>query len=170
MPNIKLNLEVYKSKDCGSMAVLDTSYYPVAPDTASITIDVPGYDTPYNFPFVLNEINILNAYSFGLVASDEDSAQYQLPDGVYHLTITTCPDLGLNSRFHLRTCNIDCRLAAQWVKYVDCCDDEKMLYYLDKIDFLLRGAEAHADLCNPEKATELYRKADDLLRRIELDC
>jgi hypothetical protein len=45
-----------------------------------------------------------------------------------------------------------------------------MLYYLDKIDFLLRGAEAQADLCNPEKATELYRKADDLLRRIELDC
>lgn len=168
MPNVKLNLEVYKAKDCGFMTVLDTSFYPVAPDTANLQVDVPGYDTPYEFEFVLGEVNILNAYTFGWVASED--AVGELPDGVYNFVLTTCPDLGTNSRFHLRTCKIDCRLAVQWAKYVDCCDDEKMLYYLDKVDFLLRGAEAQADLCNPVKATELYRKADDLLRRIELDC
>jgi len=168
MPNVKLNLEVYKAKDCGFISVLDTSFYPIAPDTANLQVDVPGYDTPFEFEFFLGEINILNAYTFGWVASEDTVGE--LPDGVYNFVLTTCPDLGINSRFHLRTCKIDCRLAVQWAKYVDCCDDEKMLYYLDKVDFLLRGAEAQADLCNPVKATELYRKADDLLRRIELDC
>jgi hypothetical protein len=45
-----------------------------------------------------------------------------------------------------------------------------MLAYLDRIEFLLKGAEAYADLCNVAKSTELYRKADDLLRRLESDC
>jgi hypothetical protein len=168
MPNVKLNLEITKAKDCGFISIQDTSYYPIPPESANLQVDVPGYETPYEFEFVLGEINILNAYSFGYVTSEVDAGD--LPDGVYNFVLTTCPDLGTNSRFHLRTCKIDCRLAEQWAKYIDCCDDEKMLYYLDRVDFLLRGAEAHADLCNPEKATELYRKADDLLRRIEQDC
>ena len=41
---------------------------------------------------------------------------------------------------------------------------------LDRIEFLLKGAEGHADLCDPVKASQLYRKADDLLRRIEGEC
>lgn len=150
------------------MSVMDTSFYPIAPDSANLYVDVPGYDTAFELPFTLGEVNIINAFSLGMTTSESEPGE--IPDGVYHLVLTTCPDLGQNSRFHLRTCKIDCRLAAQWVKYIDCCDDEKMLYHLDRVDFLLRGAEAHADLCNPEKATELYRKADDLLRRIELDC
>ena len=168
MPNVKLNLEIYKAKDCAFISVLDTSFYPIAPDSAELTVSVPGYDTAFVFVFTLGEVNILNGYTFGFVSSEVDAGD--LPDGVYNFELATCPDLGINSRFHLRTCKIDCRLAAQWVKYLDCCDDEKMLYYLDRVDFLLRGAEAQADLCHPEKAAELYIKADDLLRRIELDC
>jgi hypothetical protein len=169
MLNVHLNLEVYKAKDCSFLSVLDTSFYPVPPTSAELNVTVPGYSTPHNFVFVLGEINILNSYTFGFTTSQTQDFT-ELPDGLYTLILRTCPDLGENKRYHLRTCKIDCRLAAQWVKYLDCCDDEKMLYYLDRIDFLLRGAEAQADLCNPKKATELYIKADDLLRRIELDC
>jgi len=169
MLNVQLNLEVFKAKDCASLSVLDTSYYPVAPESAELSVTVPGYSTAFVFPYTLGEINIINSYSFGFTTSST-SDYADLPDGVYTVILRTCPDLGENKRYHLRTCKIDCRLAAQWVKYLDCCDDDKMLYYLDRVDFLLRGAEAQADLCNPIKATELYRKADDLLRRIELDC
>ena len=169
MLSVQLNLEVYKAKDCSFLSVMDTSFYPMPPESATLTVYVPGYADYFEFDFVLGEINILNSYSFGFTTSETDGFT-QLPDGVYTLLLNTCPDLGQNKRYHLRTCKIDCRLAAQWVKYLDCCDDDKMLYYLDRVDFLLRGAEAQADLCNPTKATELYRKADDLLRRIELDC
>jgi hypothetical protein len=167
--NVQLNIEALKAKNCSYLTIIDTSVYPLAPTSASIFIGVPGYDSAYEFVFLLGETNTYNSYSFGFTTS-ATSGFTELPDGVYSLVITTCPDTGVNSRHHLRTCKIDCRLATQWAKYVDCCDDEKMLYYLDKIEFLLKGAEAHADLCNPTKATELYKKADDLLRRLELDC
>jgi len=169
MANLQRNIEVYKAKDCAYLTVHDTSYYPVAPDEANIQIAIPGYDTPFEFAFVLNEVNVFNSYSFGLTTNETEDF-VELPDGLYTLHLTTCPDTGVCSRYHLRTCKIDCRLAVQWAKYAQDCEDEKILYYLDKIEFLLRGAEANADLCNPDKAIELYRKADDLLRRFELDC
>jgi hypothetical protein len=167
--NVQLNIEALKAKDCAYLSILDTSVYPVAPTSAEINISLPGFDNPYNFDFILGQTNIFSSYSFGLTVEETDSFT-PLPDGVYKLEFAPCPNVGIATRYYLRTCKIDCRLGVQWAKYVDCCDDEKMLYYLDKIEFLLKGAEAHADLCNPTKATELYKKADDLLRRIELDC
>jgi hypothetical protein len=167
--NVQLNIEALKAKDCAFLSILDNSLYPVAPTSAEINITLPGFSDPYNFDFILGEVNTFTSYSFGLTVEGTDSFT-PLPDGVYRLEFAPCPNVGVANRYHLRTCKIDCRLGVQWAKYVDCCDDEKMLYYLDKIEFLLKGAEAHADLCNPAKATELYKKADDLLRRIELDC
>jgi hypothetical protein len=169
MANLQRNIEVLKAKDCSYLSIHDTSYYPVAPDEANIQILMAGYDTPFEFAFVLNEVNVFNSYSFGLTTSETDDF-VALPDGLYTIHLTTCPDTGVCTRYHIRTCQIDCRLALQWAKYAQDCEDEKILYYLDRIEFLLRGAEANADLCNPDKAIELYRKADDLLRRFELDC
>lgn len=167
--NVQRNLEVLTAKDCAYLSVLDTSFYPSPIDSANLTIAVPGYSTPFEFEFVLDEVNIFNSYSFGFTTSSTSDFA-SLPDGVYTLNLTTCPDTGECKRYHLRTCKINCRLAEQWAQYVDCCDDEKTLQDLDRIEFLLKGAEAHADLCNPNKATELYIKADDLLRRIEGLC
>lgn len=167
--NVQRNIEVLAAKDCGYLSILDTSFYPVPVDSATMSITVPGYSSPFQFVFNLGEVNIYNSYSFGFTTAQTGDF-VELPDGVYELNLTTCPDTGVCQRFHLRTCKINCRLAYQWAQYVDCCDDEKMLAYLDRIEFLLKGAEAYADLCNVAKSTELYRKADDLLRRLELDC
>jgi hypothetical protein len=169
MANLQRNIEVLKAKDCSYLSVLDNSVYPIAPDEANLQIITPGYDTGFEFPFILNQVNVFNSYSFGFTTS-ETSDFAELPDGLYTLNLTTCPDTGVCTRYHLRTCKIDCRLARQWAKYAQDCEDEKILYYLDRIEFLLRGGEANADLCNPDKAIDLYRKADDLLRRFELDC
>jgi hypothetical protein len=169
MANLQRNIEVLKAKDCSYLSVLDTSVYPIAPTEANIQIIVPGYDTGFEFVFILNEVNVYNSYSFGFTTS-ATSDFTELPDGLYTLNLTTCPDTGVCTRYHLRTCKIDCRLGVQWAKYAQDCEDEKILYFLDKVEFLLRGAEANADLCNPDKAIELYRKADDILRRFELDC
>lgn len=167
--NVQRNLEVLPAKDCAYLSVLDTSFYPSPIESANLSIIVPGYTTPFEFAFVLNEVNVFNSYSFGFTTS-ATSDFAQLPDGVYELNLTTCPDTGECKRYHLRSCKINCRLAEQWAQYVDCCDDQKTLLDLDRIEFLLKGAEAYADLCNPHKATELYIKADDLLRRIEGLC
>lgn len=167
--NVQRNQEVLAATDCGFLSILDTSFYPVPVDSATISIGVPGYDYPFEFVFNLGEVNIFNSYSFGFTTSITGDFP-DIPDGVYELNITTCPDTGSSQKFHLRTCKINCRLATQWAKYAETCEDEKTAYYLDKIEFLLKGAEANAELCNVAKATELYRKADDLLRRLESDC
>jgi hypothetical protein len=167
--NVQRNLEVLPAKDCAYLSVLDTSFYPAPIESANLTIVVPGYSTPFEFEFVLGEVNVFNSYSFGFTTSNTSDFA-PLPDGVYDFNLTTCPDTGSCQRYHLRTCKINARLAVQWAQYVDCCDDEKTLLDLDRIEFLLKGAESYADLCNPNKATELYRKADDLLRRIEGNC
>jgi hypothetical protein len=169
MADLQRNIEVFKAKDCSYMSVLDTSVYPQTPTSANLEVYVPGYDNPFEIAFIVGEVNILNSYSFGFTTGTT-SDYTELPDGVYTLNLTVCPGVGVCTRHHLRTCKIDCRLALQWAKYADACEDEKILYYLDRVDFLLRGAEANADLCNPDKATELYLKANDLLGRIESDC
>jgi hypothetical protein len=170
--NVQRNIEILSAKDCAYLSILDTSFYPIPVDTANLTVTVPGYDTPFEFEFTLGEVNILNSYSFGFTTS-ETSDFAPLPDGVYILNLTTCPDTGECTRYHLRTCKINCRLAEQWAQYIDCMtcsENEMVLKELDRIEFLLKGAEAHADLCNPAKARELYIKADDLLRRVEGNC
>jgi hypothetical protein len=170
--NVQRNIEILSAKDCAYLSILDTSFYPIPVDTANLTVTVPGYDTPFEFEFTLGEVNILNSYSFGFTTS-ETSDFAPLPDGVYILNLATCPDTGECTRYHLRTCKINCRLAEQWAQYIDCMtcsENEMVLKELDRIEFLLKGAEAHADLCNPAKARELYIKADDLLRRVEGNC
>ena len=167
--NVQRNLEVLAAKDCAYLSVLDTSYYPSPIESANLSITVPGYETAFEFAFTLGEVNVFNSYSFGFTTSATSDFS-DLPDGVYTLNLTTCPDTGECVRYHLRTCKINCRLAEQWAQYVDCCDDEKVLMDLDRIEFLLKGAEGHADLCDPVKASQLYKKADDLLRRIEGNC
>jgi hypothetical protein len=154
MATLQRNIEVLKAKDCSYLSVLDTSYYPTPITSANLQVIVPGYDTGFELTFVPNEVNVYNSYSFGFTTS-ATSDFTPLPDG---------------TTYHLRTCQIDCRVGALWAKYAQECEDEKLMYYLDRVEFLLRGAEANADLCNPNKATELYIKADDLLRRLELDC
>lgn len=167
--NVQRNLEVIKGKDCSYLSILDTSFFPTPVASADIYVTLPGYGTPFKLNFTLGQVNIFNSYSFGLTTSSTSDFS-ELPDGVYTINLTTCPDTGDCIRHHLRTCKIDCRLGAQWAKYIQGCEDEKTLYYLDRVEFLLRGAEANADLCNVAKATELYKKADDLLRRLEIDC
>ena len=166
---LEINLEILRATDCKYLSVLDTSLYPTEPTSATLSIYVPGYENPFTFEdFVHSSVNIYNSYNFQLSVED---ALVSLPDGLYKFVYDTCPATITTTFYHLRTCSIRCRLAEQWAKYVTaCCNGEKVLYELDKIEFLLRGAEANAQLCNPNAATELYEKADELLQRIEDPC
>jgi hypothetical protein len=164
---IDLNLEVLHPKSCKYLTVLDTSFYPVTPDNASLTIVPPGYEQSFLFDFGIRKANIYNSNSFGITTADSLN---DLPDGLYTFHYVTCPTTVDCDFYHMRTCKIRCRLAAQWAKYIVGCDNTRVLQDLSEIDFLVKGAEAHADLCNPDKATELYIKANELLQRIEEPC
>lgn len=171
MPRLQRNLEVLKAEDPAYLSILDTSYYPEVPESATIHIYVPAYDTPYQFAFGLEKVNVFNSYSFGFTTNaTQDFAP--LPDGLYKLDLITCPDTGSHPQYHLRTSRIECRLMNQWAKYVHSMHklEGQPIHELEKVEYYLKGAQAHAYLCNPELAKELYVKANELLQRIEDSC
>jgi hypothetical protein len=171
MARLQKNLEVLKAEDPAYLSILDTSFYPETPESATIHIYVPGYDTAYQLAFGLGKVNVFNSYSFGFTTSaTQDFAP--LPDGLYKLDLITCPDTGSQPQYHLRTSRIDCRLMNQWAKYVNTMEklEGQPIHELEKVEFYLKGAQAHAYLCNPELAKELYTKANDLLKRVEDSC
>lgn len=171
MPNIgtlKLNVEVLDTCDCYNLAVIDLSYYITSVEKPKLTITPPGYN-PIVFDFTINQTNIFNSYSLGLTDVNTVDQLLVLPDGVYEITYSVCPHDSLYATiYHLRTCNLDKRLSAFWAKQVTICDTDSKIYKnLDIIEILLRGAKANAQICNTDKAVELYKKADELLRRLE---
>jgi hypothetical protein len=164
---IDLNLEVTRVKNCKYLMVVDTSYYPVLPDSGRLTITPPGYEKSFSFDFMIRKANIFNSYSFGLTTT---SALNELADGLYTFRYVTCPTTVDCDFYHMRTCKIRCRLTAMWAKYIVQCENEKVMKDLLQVELLIRGAEAHAELCNPDTATELYQLANELLQRIEEPC
>ena len=81
--NVQRNQEVLTATDCGFLSILDTSFYPIPVDSATISIGMPGYDNPFQFVFNLGEVNIYNSYSFGFTTSSTGDFA-DLPDGVFH--------------------------------------------------------------------------------------
>ena len=57
--NVQLNIEALKAKDCAFLSILDTSFYPVAPTSAEISITLPGFSDPHEFEFVISEVTYL---------------------------------------------------------------------------------------------------------------
>lgn len=168
---LDLNISVLETEDCGckTISILDTSFYPTTPESPTLNISVPGYENYLTFPFVVGQVNIFNSYSLRITTSLTDDCVSDIPDGIYDFTYSICPnDVLYTTISHLRTCQLEARLAKYWARVVTVCDTEsKVFKELDKIEILLKGAKSNAIICNPEKAIELYKKANDLLKRLE---
>ncbi len=165
---LNLNLEILKPSSCNYLLVLDTSTYPFTPTSATLKVYLPGYSNAYTFEdFTVSQVNSYNSYNFDLSVEDELT---ELPDGLYKFVFDTCPTTETLTVYHLRACKLRCRLAKLWAKCFLSCHDDEALLRLDRIEFLIRGAEANAEMCNPTEATNLYTKAYELLQRIEDPC
>ncbi len=173
MPNVGklyLGIGILEPEDCGCkvLSVLDESFYLTDPESPTLDIVVPGYET-VRFQFEIGKVNIFNSYSLGITNTLTEADLIDLPDGLYELTYSICPNETLYTNVsYLRTCAIEGRIASYWAAKVTLCDTESKIFKeLEKIEILLKGGKANAKLCNTDKAIELYRKADDLLKRLE---
>ena len=168
---LQLNVEVIENCDCKTLAILDTSYYPVTPEFPTLVIEMPGF-SPVQFPFQTGQVNIFNSYSLGLSGINTVPDLIDLPDGLYMLTYSICPnDQQYVTKHYLRTCQIEYKFAQEFAKTVNFCDiDSKFMSDLQRIEVLIEGAKANAKVCNPTKAVELYRKANELLDRLDAKC
>lgn len=169
--NLQLNVEPLETCDCKTIAILDTSYYPVAPLNPTLTIEMPGF-VPILFSFVTGQVNTYNSYSLGLSSSNTIENLMDLPDGLYTLTYSVDPnDMLFQTKSYMRTCQIEYMFAQKFARTVNYCEtDSRYMRKLQQIEVLIEGAKANARVCNPTKAVELYRKANELLDRLDTNC
>ena len=81
-----------------------------------------------------------------------------------------CPyDQLYQTVYYVRQCKAQCQWDTLLKKSFDSCydlsPDVNML--LNKIEYLLKGAEIFANDCEPDKAIEIHQKAVELLNRLE---
>ena len=169
--NLQLNVEPLETCDCKTIAILDTSYYPVAPLNPTLTIEMPGF-VPIQFSFVTGQVNTYNSYSLGLSSSNTIENLMDLPDGLYTLTYSIDPnDMLFQTKSYMRTCQIEYKFAQKFARTVNYCEtDSRYMRKLQQIEVLIEGAKANARVCNPTKPVELYRKANELLDRLDTNC
>lgn len=165
---LKLDIRICECSSCDNLVLEDHSFYLTdQPERPKVQIAIPGYTSGILFDFIPSKSNIFNSYSFGL--SNNDCLQ-ELSDGLYTITYMICPyDELFQTIYHIRQCKSWCRWDKLLIKFFDSCldlpsDSEKML---NKIEYLLKGAEAFAKDCEPDKAIELHQKAVELLTRLE---
>lgn len=167
---LNLDIQVESCSSCKNLVVRDDSYYLEDPTFPKLQIKLPGSNLKYTFDFNFSKTNIFNSYSLGYSSSNETDCLVDLPDGLYTLTYMICPyDELFEVVYHIRQCTAWCRWETFLKNSFDSCLDlspevEKLL---NRIEYLLKGAKAFADDCNPEKAIELHQKAVELLNRLE---
>jgi len=168
---LQLNVEPLETCDCKTLAILDTSYYPVTPTNPTLVIEVPGF-VPVQFNFVAGQVNTYNSYSLGLSTINTVDSLIDLPDGLYMLTYSVSPnDQLFETKHYLRTCQIEYTFAQEFARTVNFCDiDSRFMRDLQRIEVLIEGAKANAKVCNPQKAVDLYKKANELLQRLNSNC
>jgi hypothetical protein len=168
MADLKLDILVLPTYDVLTMAVADTSTYPVSPAVTNplIEITIPNGLGTVTIPFVPTEINIFNSESLGI--TDLGADLLPLPDGVYFLKYTVDPAFTnfversiirvdqLQEKFDAAFMKLDmmqCDLAIKTQQKVD----------LNSIYFFIQGSIAAANNCAVNESNKLYIQADRML-------
>lgn len=164
---LNLDIKVSNCSSCENLVIEDHSYYLTTPERPSIQIQLPGFNTTWTFDFTPEKTNIFNSYSFGVSPT---SCLSELPDGLYTIKYMICPyDQLYQTVYYVRQCKAQCQWDTLLKKSFDSCydlsPDVNML--LNKIEYLLKGAEIFANDCEPDKAIEIHQKAVELLNRLE---
>jgi len=164
---LNLDIRVENCTSCNNLVLRDDSYYLETPEHPKIQIQVPGYNTKWTFDFTPETINIFNSYSFGLSTS---TSLAEIPDGLYTLVYMICPyDQLFETVYHIRQCKAQCRWDTFLKNSFDSCNElsPEVNKLLNRIEYLMKGAEVFAADCETERALELHQKAVELLDRLE---
>lgn len=165
---LNLDVRVCDCSSCKNLVVEDHSFYLTDPEKASLKIGVPGItNKKFTFDFNAKKTNIYNSYSFGLSPNND---LVDLPEGLYTLTYMICPyDELFKTTYYIRQCRTWCRWRKLLEDSFDSCleitkEDERSL---NKIEYLLIGAESYAENCEPEMAIKFHQKAISLINQLE---
>lgn len=172
MKNIRIDFQVYDSNDPKQIIVLDTSIWAnLESKMAVIEILTPGETKLVGYPYTKNGVTILNSSNLGLNCYECGDEFYDLPDGVYEITVKGSPDKFNKKRLYLKTTTLQSKIDDALLKaYSDCdsCSDnltdvDKILRYQD----LIRIAEAFIRKGHKCEAQDIIYKIQDFIKKFK---
>lgn len=172
LPTLRLSL--IDLRDQGSLAIVDLSSYSTIPITANVSMQItpPGWPT-LNVPFNPGTVNVYKCADLGIICAVTECCP--LPDGIYAVTYTVGPAVGVPlpsiTKTFIKTDQIECRFMNAFLKVdleCDCSSEDQKKYKqeLKEIDLLINGAKAAANSCDDTLAYRLYAQADKCIDRI----
>jgi hypothetical protein len=173
MNNIVIDFQVYDSNDPKQIIILDTSIWSfIESKRAVIEIITPGESKPVGYEYIKNGVTILNSVNLGLNCVDCGKTQfYDLPDGIYEITVKGSPDRFCKTRMYLKTTTLQNKLDEILIKnYSDCesCaeqsdDISKILRYKN----LIQVAEAFVRKGYKCEAQDIIFKIQDYVKKFK---
>lgn len=167
MADLNLDILVVPTYDSKTLAINDTSTYPIAPPVSAPTIEItiPGFGTAI-LPFNINTINVFNSTSLGL--TPVGTPIVPLPDGVYFLKYSVAPAYEnfversimrveqLQEKFDSAFMNLDMMECDRAIK-------TQQKVNLTSINFFIQGSVAAANNCAVNESNKLYTQANRML-------
>ena len=166
-----IDILIIPTYDLTTLAVIDNSVYDGAPPSATLAIEVPGFDTVTDLPFTVNTTNLYNSIDLGISTEVEN-----LPDGNYCVSYMIDGNLtaSVTKRF-LRTDVLQQKFDEAFMK-LDMLECDRAIKKQSKVDlmsiyFFMQAAIAASNNCAVTEATKLYIQANKMLDSfISNDC
>lgn len=174
----KLNFNIVDTHDFKTLGVVDTSWYnpDITVETPTIEILPPGYTVAASPFFMIKALNVYNSNGLGITRASCEEELVDLPDGLWKIKYSICPnDKLFIERFFLKTDKIQCKYNKAFLSLdLENLSDSKQQQKrkdLNEIEIFLNGSIAAANNQNAKLASDLYKKADNLLNRFgQCDC
>lgn len=164
-----LDFNIFDTHSFKTLGIIDTSYYnpDIKIEGYKIEIQAPGY-TYFSSPFFMPKtLNIFNSNSLGITRADCEDQLVDLPDGLYRIKYSICPnDLLFTEKFLLRTDKLECgytqlflNLELDNTTIYTSVDDKILREKLIMIEKFIQGGISAANNKNPKLAMDFYTKA-----------
>lgn len=172
----KLNFNIVDTHDFKTLGVVDTSWYnpDITVETPTIEILPPGYTVAASPFFMIKALNVYNSNGLGITRASCEEDLVDLPDGLWKIKYSICPnDKLFIEKFFLKTDKIQCKYDQAFLS-LDLANlstekEKRKRQDLEEIEIFLQGAIAAANKKNAKLASDLYKKADNLLNKFG-DC
>lgn len=176
-----LQLDIPETACENILRIVDTSIYapkhllPIGCERLDITL--PGFSQPIYISDDLEEGFSVNLNATDLEIVCEDPSKISLPDGLYTITYSICPNEKVNvTYYHLRTtCAMNLYYKELCKLRLETCEpDEEVKQKLSDLRYiksLLDAAKAKAEVCHATKeGVEMLNYAKKLLSKYASGC
>lgn len=166
----KLNFNIVDTHDFKTLGVVDTSWYnpDITVETPTIEILPPGYTVAASPYFMIKALNVYNSNGLGITRASCEGDLVDLPDGLWKIRYSICPnDKLFIEKIFLKIDKFKCKYSQVFLSLdlenISKESEVRKRKTLEEIELLITGAVAAANDQNAKLASDLYKKANNML-------